>query len=81
MVEPDYAMDRDGSFGVSSPYMTLEEAAQYLRLPESSTLLRWAQDREIDYIMYADQYIFSAEILDRFATSRMKSKDRKNGRK
>jgi excisionase family DNA binding protein len=54
---------------VSSPYLTLAEAAAYTKMPERR-LERMAKDGKIDKIKVWGSMTFSVEALDRFMSDR-----------
>lgn len=57
---------------VESPYMDLEQAAEYLRLASAKTLNTWAKRGFVEYYSLAGRKLFSAELLDRFVQTRLK---------
>lgn len=59
---------------VDTPYMTVEQAAEYLKLDRANTLEIWAQRGLIQYYSLAGKKLFSADLLDRFVQGRLKGK-------
>ena len=57
---------------VDTPYMTIEEAAAYLRLENPKTLETWAGKGLVQYYSLAGRKLFSADLLDRFIMTRIK---------
>ncbi|MCH8854454.1 MAG: helix-turn-helix domain-containing protein [Planctomycetes bacterium] len=55
-----------------TPYMTIDEAAKYLRLQNPKTLETWASKGLIQYYSLAGKKLFSADLLDRFVQTRLK---------
>ena len=55
-----------------TPYMTIEEAAKYLRLENPKTLETWAGKGLVQYYSLASKKLFSADLLDRFIQTRLK---------
>lgn len=57
-----------------SPYMTIAEATDYLRLPSEQTLENWCAKGLVEYYLLAGQKLFSADLLDRFVQTRLKAR-------
>ena len=57
---------------VDTPYMTIAEAAKYLRLESAKTLETWAGKGLVQYYSLAGKKLFSADLLDRFVQTRLK---------
>ncbi|MCH8970296.1 MAG: helix-turn-helix domain-containing protein [Planctomycetes bacterium] len=57
---------------LDTPYMTIEEAAKYLRLKNPNTLETWAGKGLVQYYSLAGKKLFSADLLDRFIMTRIK---------
>ena len=56
---------------VDSPYLTIEEAARYLRLDNSRTLETWAGKGLVQYYRLVGKKLFSRDLLDRFVQTRL----------
>ncbi len=61
---------------VESPYMDLEQAAEYLRLASAKTLNTWAKRGFVEYYSVGRRKLFDAAQLDKFVATRLKSNRR-----
>ena len=57
---------------LNTPYMTINEAAKYLRLENPKTLETWSGKGLVQYYSLAGRKLFSADLLDRFIQTRLK---------
>ena len=58
--------------GICSPYLTIQEAAKYLRIDDPKTLERWAKDGEIGFYLLGGKRIFTTDLLDAFIMNRQR---------
>lgn len=57
---------------MATPYLTMQEAAEYLRLKSCKTLKTWADKGLVQYYSLAGQRLFSRDLLDKFVQTRLK---------